>query len=60
VANFKRRRPSGRHSSYTRNPYKKPGNPPDGKYRVSELRKLGGRASRMRRKDVDWRFPEEG
>ena len=38
MAHFKSRRPSGRHSSYIRNPQKKPGNPPDGTFSVNRAR----------------------
>jgi hypothetical protein len=60
MANFKKRRPSGRHAGWCRSPHKLCYSPPGWKFRVSELRKLGGRDHRISRRDVDWAFRDEG
>jgi hypothetical protein len=60
MANFKRRRHKGaRAGCLMCKPHKVSGSPPDGKFRSSELRKLGGRGSRVRRRDVDWTFRDD-
>lgn len=59
MANFKKRRHNGRHASPSSRPWKFTGQPPDYKFRMSELRRLGGRKSRLRRRDVDWSFRED-
>ena len=59
MANFKRRRPSGRHSGWCRSPHKDCAAPPHWTFRISELRRLGGRTKRIRRHDVDWALHDE-
>jgi hypothetical protein len=60
MAKFKRRRHKGARSGCLLcKPRKVSGSPPDGKFRSSELRKLGGRAGRLRRRDVDWAYRDE-
>lgn len=60
MAKFKRRRPKkARAGCLLCRPHKRNGAPPDSLYRTGELRRLGGRSSRMARHDVAWRFDEE-
>ena len=61
MAKFKRRRPkNARAGCLLCNPHKINGAPPADVFRVSELRRLGGRTTRVRRKDTDWQFRDEG
>lgn len=60
MAHFKRRRPKNRRAgSLLEAPHKANGAPPDSLYSVAELRRLGGRARRLRRHDVDWARRDE-
>jgi hypothetical protein len=59
MANFKKRRHIGRRSCRMCRPWKLCGTRPDAKFSIAELRKLGGRARRIRRRDVDWAFGDE-
>jgi hypothetical protein len=61
MAHHKRRRPKNRRAgSLLESPHKANGAPPDSKFSVAELRRLGGRTSRVRRRDVDWAERDEG
>jgi hypothetical protein len=61
VANFKRRRPKGRRSGCLLcKPRKVSGVPPAWRFRMSELRRLGGRTGRVRRRDAAWDFKADG
>lgn len=60
MANFKKRRHFGRRSCRMCRTWKVGGCPTDSRFRVSELRRLGGRSSRLRRRDVGWAFRDEG
>ena len=59
MAKFKRRRPKNRRAGCLLcRPHKVNGAPPDAMFRVSELRRLGGRPRRLRRRDVEWDIRE--
>ena len=61
MAHFKRRRPkNARAGCLLCRPGKANGSPPASKYSVSELRRLGGRWSRVMRHDVAWALQDEG
>jgi hypothetical protein len=61
MAKHKRRRPKNRRAgSLLDRPHKANGAPPDSLYGVSELRRLGGRTSRLSRHDSSWAFRDEG
>ena len=60
MAKHKRRRHKGARSGCLMcKPGKVSGSPPDQVFRKSELRKLGGREHRIRRKDVGWAFRDD-
>ena len=60
MANFKRRHRRGRHACWLCNPEKDCRVPAYWRYSSSELRRLGGRVRRIRRKDTDWAFRDDG
>jgi hypothetical protein len=60
MSNFKKRRHFGRQSCRMCRPWKLCGSPPDGRFSISELRRIGGRTRRIRRRDVSWAFRDEG
>lgn len=60
MTKYKKHRHIGRRSCRMCRPWKAGGTPPDGKFSAAELRRVGGRRSRIRRRDIGWAIEDEG